>query len=128
MSSINWDEWEQNLHTSGVVSKIKQKYELFMKAEYSVESAASQVGNQTDKMQHLDIANTYNFMLYLTHFVGHLEQLETMRNIGDVTEMSNLEWLHLSPGLDTLGSINAEMGNLAPEDYIEDGVYTRITT
>lgn len=42
--AINWEEWENELHTPGVVEKIKQKYENFMKAEYSVESAVSQVG------------------------------------------------------------------------------------
>lgn len=99
-----------------------------MKAEYSVESAAGKIGNQTEKMQKLEIANTYNFMLYFSHFIGHLEQLETMRNAGDVMELSMMEWLHLSPGMDTVASINYEMGNLAPQDWIEDGIFTRICT
>ena len=64
--------------------KIKAKYEAFMKAEYNVESAVGQVGNQSEGIKKLEIANTYNFMLYLAHYAGHLEQLETMRNIGDV--------------------------------------------
>lgn len=42
--------------------------------------------------------------------------------------MSMLEMLHLMPGVDTLGSINYEIGNLAPEDWIEDGIYTRVCT
>ena len=44
-----------------------------MKAEYSVESAAAQVGHETEKMRQLEVANTYNFMLYLAHYVGHLD-------------------------------------------------------
>ena len=32
------------------------------------------------------------------------------------------------PGTDTLGSINYETANISPEDYNEDGIYTRIVT
>ncbi len=99
-----------------------------MKAEYSVESAVAQVGGQTEKMQQLDAANTYNFALYLSHYMGHLNQLETVRNIGDLNEMSMLEMLHLMPGADSLASINYEMGNIAPEDYVENGIFTRVCT
>jgi hypothetical protein len=41
-------------------------------------------------------------MLYLTHYVGHLEQLETMRNIGDLQEISMLEMLNLMPGIESM--------------------------
>jgi hypothetical protein len=110
------------------VSKIQAKYDAFMKAEYSVESAVAQIGNRTDKMKQLEAANEYNFMLYFVHYMQHLDQLETMRNIGDVSEVSNLEWTSLNKGADILGSIQYEMGNISPEDYNEDGVYTRIVT
>lgn len=59
-----------------------------MKAEYSVEAAVGQLGHQTDKMKQLEVVNTYNFMLYLAHFNSHLEQIETVRNIGDINELS----------------------------------------
>jgi hypothetical protein len=39
LQAIHWDEWENSLHTSGIVSKIKGKYEAFMKAEYNVDAA-----------------------------------------------------------------------------------------
>ena len=39
LPAINWKEWESNIHTAGVVGKIKNKYDAFMKAEYNVESA-----------------------------------------------------------------------------------------
>ena len=53
-------------------------------------------------MKQLEIANTYNFALYLSHYIAHLEQIETVRNIGDLAQMSKLEVLHLMPGFDTL--------------------------
>ena len=128
LAPINWAEWESNIHTAGVVGKIKAKYEAFLKAEYNVESAVGLVGHQSEKIKALEVANTYNFMLYLSHYSGHLEQLETMRNIGDIQELSSLEMLHLSPGTETLGAINQELGNISPEDYVEDGIFSRICT
>jgi adenosylmethionine-8-amino-7-oxononanoate aminotransferase len=67
-------------------------------------------------------------MLYLVHYSSHLDQLETLRNIGDINEISMLEMLHLNPGIDTLQSIEAELGNFSPQDYVEDGIYTRLCT
>ena len=128
LPAINWSVWESDIHSAGVVGKIKAKYEAFMKAEYNVEGAVGQVGHQSEGIKKLEVANTYNFMLYLSHYAGHLEQLETMRNIGDIQEMSMLEMLHLMPGTETLGSINQEIGNISPEDYIEDGIFTRLCT
>jgi hypothetical protein len=32
------------------------------------------------------------------------------------------------PGADALSSINQEIGNISPEDYVEDGIYTRLCT
>ena len=70
----------------------------------------------------------YNFALWLSHYIMHLEQLETMRNAGDVNEMSMLEMVQLMPGFDANHSMHQEIGNLAPESYVEDGIYTRICT
>ena len=39
-----------------------------------------------------------------------------------------LEMLHLMPGVETLSTIQQEIGNMSPEDYVEDGVYTRLCT
>lgn len=77
-----------------------------MAAEYNVESAISNLGGVSEKIKQLEIANTYNAALYKAHYIGHLEQLETMRNIGDVREMSNLEWMKLMPGMSDLPLIN----------------------
>ena len=73
-----------------------------MKAEYNVESAVGQVGHTTEKMKQLEVAQTYNTALYLAHYIGHLDQIETVRNIGDITEMSMLELVHMMPGMESL--------------------------
>ena len=99
-----------------------------MESEYGVDSAVSRCGTGTDKMQALDVAMEYNFMLYFVHYVGHLDQLETMTNLGDVSKLSMLELMKYSPGMDSMGSMNQEIGNLSPEDYNEDGFYTRLCT
>lgn len=125
---MNWGEWKDSIHTAGVVDKIRAKYDGFMAAEYNVESALSNLGQVSEKIKQLEIANTYNSYLYRAHYLPHLEQLETLRNIGDVTEMSNLEWTALMPGMDVMPTMNQEIGNIAPEDYNEDGIYTRICT
>ena len=41
-------------------------------------------------------------MLYFVHFSGHLDQLEVMRNIGDLNQMSMLEMVKLMPGAEEL--------------------------
>ena len=70
----------------------------------------------------------YNFMLYFVHYTQHLNQLETMRNIGDVPSLSMLEYTKLNPGMEALQASEQEIGNIAPECYNEDGVYTRLCT
>ena len=99
-----------------------------MQTEYSIDSAVAKTGTQTDKMQALDVAMQYNFMLYFVHYTQHLDQLETMRNIGDINALSMLEFYKLNPGLDSLQASEQEIGNIAPESYVEDGVYTRLAT
>ena len=125
---IDWDTHRATIHTPGVVDKIKAKYDKFMETEYTVESAVAKTGTQTDKMQALDVNMQYNFMLYFVHYAQHLDQLETMRNIGDINQMSMLEWTKLNPGLETLAQSEQEIGNISPECYVEEGVYTRLCT
>ena len=100
-----------------------------MSTEYTVESAVAKTGNaQTEKMQALDVAMQYNFMLYFVHYGMHLDQLETMRNAGDITQMSMLEFWRYNSPFEELMAAHQEIGNLAPEDYVEDGHFTRICT
>merc|ERR1740117_803594 len=112
---IDWEGCKDRIHTQGVVDKIHSKYMAFMDSDYPIESAVAKCGHTTDMMQALDISM-------------HLEQLETLRNIGDVTKISNLEAEHLMPEVETLQASHQEIGNSAPEDYNEDGMVTRICT
>ena len=128
VKEIDWDGHRNTIHTPGVVDNIRAKYDKFMKTEYAIESAVSKTGTQTEKMQALDVAMQYNFMLYFVHYTQHLNQLETMQNIGDINKLSMLEWFKLNPGLETLHASEQEIGNVAPECYNEEGVYSRLCT
>ena len=126
---IDWDGHKNTIHTPGVVDNIRAKYDKFMQTEYSVDAAVSKTGGaQTEKMQALDVAMQYNFMLYFVHYTQHMNQLETMRNIGDISSLSMLEYWKLNPGFETLQASEQEIGNIAPESYVEEGVYTRLCT
>ena len=70
----------------------------------------------------------YNFMLYFVHYSIHLDQMETVRNVGDVAEMSMLEMIKNAPEVTTAAAMEQEIGNFAPESYVEDGVFTRLCT
>jgi len=128
LKAIDWDGHRANIHTPGVVDKIHAKYEKFMQTEYAIDAAVSKTGSNTEKMQALDIAMQYNFMLYFVHYSQHLDQLETMRNIGDINSISMVEYYKLVPGMDSLQASEQEIGNIAPESYVEDGVFTRLCT
>jgi len=125
---IDWDAHRNTIHTPGVVDKIKAKYDAFMETEYTVESAVAKTGTQTEKMQALDVSMKYNFMLYFVHYTQHLDQLETMHNIGDFNQLSMLEFWKLNPGMEALQASEQEIGNISPECYVEDGMYTRLCT
>ena len=45
-----------------------------------------------------------------------------------LNQLSLLEYYKLNPGLETLQMCEQEIGNVAPESYIEDGIYTRLCT
>jgi hypothetical protein len=48
-------------------------------------------------MKSLDVSMHYNYELWLTHYLFHLDQIETMTNLGDVTAISNMELSDLVP-------------------------------
>jgi len=128
LTPIDWAGHKERIHTEGVVDKIQAKYEKFMASSYSVDAAVSRCGASTEKMQALDVAMQYNFMLYFVHYTAHLNQLETIRNIGDINSLSNYEVTQLMPGFDTLATSQQEIANIAPDDYTENGIYTRLCT
>ena len=125
---IDWDGFRSAVHTPDVVDKVRAKYDKFMATEYTVDSAVGRCGTQTEKMQALDITMQYNFMLYFVHYSIHLDQMESVRNIGDVAEMSMLEMIKNAPEVTTAAAMEQEIGNFAPESYTEDGVFTRLCT
>lgn len=102
LKSIDWAGHKERIHTAGVVEKVHNKYNNFMKSSYSVDAAVGRLGHGTDQLQALDVAMQYNFMLYFVHYSGHLDQMEVMRNIGDLNQMSMLEMVKLMPGAEEL--------------------------
>uniref|UniRef100_A0A7S3NAG0 Uncharacterized protein n=1 Tax=Euplotes harpa TaxID=151035 RepID=A0A7S3NAG0_9SPIT len=128
LKKIDWEEWEDKIHTPQIVEKLKAKYEHFMNSEYDVEDAASRVESRTEKLESLDIAITYNYSLWLTHYIEHITFMEGMRNLGDITDMSEKEVARLGPHLQVAAQMNFEIGDITPEDYNEYNVADRLVT
>ena len=99
-----------------------------MDAEYQIDGAVARCGGRSELMKQLDAPMQYNYQLWLTHYLMHLEQVETLHNIGDPTEVGMLEMAELLPGVDAAGSAQAEIGNLAPQDYVEHSIPVRLAT
>ena len=128
LKTIDWDEWDETIHTPKVVSKIRSKYDNFMGTTYEVAEAASRVDTQTDKLDALDIAVTYNYALWLSHYSQHVDFIEGVRNIGDVSDLSEKEVLKYAPHIDVWNQANLEIGDTTPEDYNENGITNRMVT
>ena len=128
LAAIDWKDWESSVHTKDVVGRIQEKYSEFMQHEYQVDAAASLVGTRSDKMKQLEFVNTYNHALWTVHYMLHLNQLETLRNVGDIDALSVNEWLHLNPDHERTMNEDPEIGNLAPSSAVEHCVYSRIST
>jgi len=97
LKPIEWEEFEKNIHTPNVVSKIRAKYNQFMEAEYGVDGAVSKCGVRTEAMKALDVAMHYNYNLWMAHYLMHLDQIETLHNIGDVTMVGRMEMQEMFP-------------------------------
>ena len=89
LSKIDWESYAKNIHTPHVVNKIKAKYEEFMDAEYQIDGAVNRCGARSEMMKQLDASMHYNYELWLAHYIMHLDQIETLHNIGDVTMLSH---------------------------------------
>ena len=98
-----------------------------MQTTYDVNDAVGRLDSKTEKLSNLEVAVEYNHALWLAHFLGHLNFLETLSSIGDVTDLSTAEFMKYTP-VDTLATMEFEIGNLAPQCYVEHGVMTRIVT
>ena len=97
MAKIDWDAYEKSIHTPDVVNKIKQKYSDFMAAEFNVDGAVAKCGTRSESMKALDVSMHYNYNLWMVHYLMHLDQIETLHNIGDPTELSRMEMAELFP-------------------------------
>ena len=97
LTPIDFDAYSSSIHTPDVVRKIQAKYNAFMETEYAVDGAVSKLGQRSEAMKSLDIAMHYNYNLWMTHYIYHLEQIETMSNIGDVTELGRQEMIEMFP-------------------------------
>ena len=51
---------------------------------------------------------------------NNFDQVETMTNLGDVTAISNMELSDLVPEGEAYTAGQQEIGNLAPQDFIEN--------
>jgi len=69
---IDWDSFREDIHTEGVVDKIKAKYDGFMESEYHVDGAISKVGTQNEQIAKLDVLMNYNYELWHFHYIKHL--------------------------------------------------------
>jgi hypothetical protein len=70
----------------------------------------------------------YNYYLWMTHYLNHLEQIETLHNIGDPTELGVMEMKELFPEAGVYSDSQSEIGNLAPPDLIENPLPVRVAT
>lgn len=62
----------------------------------------------------MDVAMHYNYNLWMVHYMHHLDQIETLANVGDPTELGFMEMAELFPAADMYNSMHQEVGNLAP--------------
>jgi hypothetical protein len=97
LKPIEWEAYSKNIHTPNVVAAIQEKYDEFMLAEFQVDGAVSKCGTRSEAMKALDTAMHYNYQLWMVHYLMHLDQIETLHNIGDVTELSKMEMTELYP-------------------------------
>ena len=99
-----------------------------MAAEYDVGGAVAKCGVRTEAMKSLDTAMHYNYQLWMVHYLMHLDQIETLHNIGDVTELSKQEMTEMFPEAEQYNAAQQETGNLSPQDLVENPVVVRLAT
>lgn len=128
LTPIDWADYQDSIHTPNVVKKIKEKYEAFMQAEFNVDGAVAKCGVRTEAMKALDISMHYNYNLWLAHYMTHLDQIETLHNIGDPTRLSMLEMMELNPTVSLYNAGKQEIGDISPSDLVENSTVTRLCT
>ena len=79
-------------------------------------------------MKKLDVTMTYNYHLWLVHYFMHLDTIETLSNIGDPTMLSMMEMSELMPSANQYTAASQEIGDLSPQDWVENSVVVRLGT
>ena len=128
LPAIDWANYKSNIHTPRVVDNIRAKYDQFMQAEYGVDAAVGKLGQRSEAMKSLDVAMHYNYSLWMAHYMMHLDQIETLHNIGDVTQLGRQEMIELHPHTEQYTAQQQEIGNIAPQDLVENPVVVRLAT
>lgn len=96
---IDWDYWSQNIRTSGLVDKIKEKNESIEKQQYNIDTLAAKSAITSEKYENYGLFLKYNHALYMHQYSNNLKALYGYLNIGDVTMLSRNEQLSYYPGL-----------------------------
>ena len=99
-----------------------------METEYNVDGAVSKCGVRSEAMKALDVAMHYNYNLWMAHYLLHLNQVETLANIGDVTMLSRQEMLELNPNTTRYMELQQQIGNSSPQDLTENPIVVRSIT
>ena len=99
-----------------------------MDAEYQIDGAVSKCGYRSELMKQLDAPMQYNFHLWFAHYGMHLDTMEVLHNIGDPTELSVLEMQELNHEASEYANTQMEIGNLSPQDLIENSIPGRLAT
>ena len=120
LTPINWEEYEASIHTPNVVRRIRAKYDSFMDAEFQVDGAIAKCGTRTEAMKALDVSMHYNYTVWLMHYLQHLDQIETLQNIGDPQKVGTQEMVELMPDVDLYMEGQDEIGNMNGDDYTEN--------
>ena len=97
LAAIDWETYESNIYTPNVVDRIRTKYGQFMESEYGVDGAVAKCGTRSEAMKSLDVAMHYNYHVWMAHYLMHLNQIETLHNIGDPTMLSKFEMAEFFP-------------------------------
>lgn len=99
-----------------------------MAAEYQIDGAVSKCGYRSELMKQLDAPMQYNYYLWMTHYLDHLDTVETLHNIGDPTQLGYMEMRELNPDIHSESDAHNEIGNLAPQSLVENPLPVRIAT
>ena len=74
----------------------------------------NRVDTKTQALSNIEVAVTYNYALWMCHYYGHMRFMETLHNVGEITDLSEAEVNKMVGVLDPLHSAEMEIGNVSP--------------